>query len=189
MWLNSSMLSTLLSVFIPILLTGGGVYLLGVQALVAVCVSAWSGLITFILLYVSVQCIEFSRGCMQAKFFRPKVQQQLLQWEQLKKSQRNLSQASQLAAVGAPVHSICQKKFTAPVNACTLQKNSMVQWQWLLHSGRAHACAAKILRSWVQFQLSVLSSLSIPQYCVLNQVPQGGAALPCNGCLAVLLVA
>ena len=73
MWLNSSMLNPVQSVFIPILLTGGGVYLLGVQALVAVCVSAWSGLITFILLYVSVQCIEFSRGCMQAKFFRPKV--------------------------------------------------------------------------------------------------------------------
>ena len=45
------------------------------------------------------------------------------------------------------------------------------------HSRRALACGAKLLRSWVFNSRQVLgfsSSLSVPQWCVLNQVPQAG---------------
>lgn len=37
---------------------GGGPYLLGVQLLACVCIIAWSGVITFILLYVSFSCFS-----------------------------------------------------------------------------------------------------------------------------------
>ena len=58
--------------------------------------------------------------------------------------------------------------------------------QWLQHSGRAYACGAKRMRLWVQFLQGVghFSSLSVPQWCVLNQVHQGGGSIK-NGCLAV----
>ena len=53
-----------------------------------------------------------------------------------------------------------------------------------LGNGRAHAYGAKLLRSWVWFPpgASLFSSLSIPQFWVLNQVPLRWASLLISSC-------
>lgn len=40
------------------LLHGGGFYLLGVQLLAVVCLSSWAGVVTFLMLYVSIPAME-----------------------------------------------------------------------------------------------------------------------------------
>ena len=50
--------------------------------------------------------------------------------------------------------------------------------KWLEHSGRAHACGAKLLRSWVQIPLGTVVFLLLPfSGASLIQIPHGGATL------------